>query len=49
MNAYAQELRAKAMVAKDKGTLAMDESNGTCTSDWLKQSWLRKCAVRIGS
>ncbi|NEP59715.1 MAG: fructose-bisphosphate aldolase class I [Symploca sp. SIO2G7] len=32
MGAYAQELRAtaQAMVAKGKGILAMDESNGTC-------------------
>ncbi len=32
MNKYAQELRntAKAMMAKGKGILAMDESNGTC-------------------
>jgi len=39
MNAYIQELRAtaKAMVTEGKGILAMDESNGTCISDWLKE------------
>ena len=32
MDTYAQELRAtaQAMVARGKGILAMDESNGTC-------------------
>ncbi|MEM6423831.1 MAG: class I fructose-bisphosphate aldolase [Cyanobacteria bacterium P01_D01_bin.128] len=38
MSTYAQELRttAKAMVAKGKGVLAMDESNGTCNKRFEK-------------
>ena len=38
MGVYAQELRAtaRAMVAKGKGILAMDESNGTCNKRFKK-------------
>ncbi|MEM0979736.1 MAG: class I fructose-bisphosphate aldolase [Cyanobacteria bacterium P01_H01_bin.58] len=38
MSTYAQELRqtAKAMVARGKGVLAMDESNGTCNKRFQK-------------
>ena len=38
MSAYAQELRetARAMVARGKGILAMDESNGTCNKRFQK-------------
>ncbi|MEM6518065.1 MAG: class I fructose-bisphosphate aldolase [Cyanobacteria bacterium P01_D01_bin.71] len=38
MSSYAQELRAtaRAMVAKGKGILAMDESNGTCNKRFQK-------------
>lgn len=38
MSAYAQELKAtaKAMVARGKGVLAMDESNGTCNKRFQK-------------
>lgn len=40
MSAYAQELRATAqsMVAKGKGILAMDESNGTCNKRLQKRN-----------
>jgi fructose-bisphosphate aldolase, class I len=39
MNTYAQELHntAKALVAKGKGILAMDESNGTCNKRFEQQ------------
>ena len=37
MSKYTQELQttAKALVAKGKGILAMDESNGTCNQRFL--------------
>ena len=40
MSAYTQELRAtaQAMVAKGKGVLAMDESNGTCNKRLQKRN-----------
>ena len=38
MSTYTQELQttAKALVAKGKGILAMDESNGTCNQRFEK-------------